>query len=121
VSITTKTGDRGQTAFDEPISAMGFARAICPDPELRALTKELQRELFKVGPAAATQRMTDYLTDEVQRLEEINGVLGDWAIPGEDPCSAACINRLFGRVVEVRLGKDATLRTTAGARWLRAW
>ncbi len=156
--------------IDELISAMGFARAICPDEELCALTKELQRELFKVGSAIATppesgkgipeipQQMADRLTDEVHRLEAIEGVLGDWAIPGEDPCSAAfdvartiCrraerlvvaliedgveiqptaliyINRLsdllwlFGRVVEVRLGKDATLRTTAGARWSRAW
>jgi cob(I)alamin adenosyltransferase len=33
--------------------------------------------------------MVDRLTAEVHRLEAIEGVLGDWAIPGEDPCSAA--------------------------------
>lgn len=189
MSIATKRGDSGQTGLpgglrvskadsrvdaygtiDELISAMGFARAICPDEDLRNLTKELQRELFKVGSAIATPpesrkgvpeigvEMVDRLTDEVHRLEAMQGVLGDWAIPGEDPCSAAfdvartiCrrterlvvalidggtviqpnalayINRLsdllwlFGRVVEVRLGLDSTLRTNAGPRWSRAW
>jgi cob(I)alamin adenosyltransferase len=33
--------------------------------------------------------MVDRLTAEVHRIEAIEGVLGDWAIPGEDPCSAA--------------------------------
>ncbi|MDX1980730.1 MAG: cob(I)yrinic acid a,c-diamide adenosyltransferase [Bryobacteraceae bacterium] len=189
MSIATKRGDTGQTGLpggirvskadrrvdaygtiDELISAMGFARSICPDEELRALTKELQRELFKVGSAIATpaeskkpvpeigQDMVDRLTSEVHRIEAIEGVLGDWAIPGEDPCSSAfdvartvCrraerlvvelieqgipiqpaalayINRLsdllwlFGRLVESRLGLDATLRTNTGPRWSRAW
>ena len=66
MSIATKRGDTGQTGLpgglrvsksdhrvdaygtiDELISSMGFARAICPDEDLRVLTKELQRELFK--------------------------------------------------------------------------
>jgi len=120
MSIATERGDTGQTGLpggvrvsksnhrveaygtiDELISSMGFARAICPDEELRALAKELQRELFKVGSAIATppeskkpipeipQEMVDRLTAEVHRIEAIEGVLGDWAIPGEDPCSAA--------------------------------
>ena len=87
--------------IDELISSMGFARAICPDEELATLTKTLQRELFKVGSAIATPpesqkgvpeiagEMVDRLTSEVHRLEAIEGVLGDWSIPGEDPCSAA--------------------------------
>jgi cob(I)alamin adenosyltransferase len=120
MSIATKRGDTGQTGLpggirvskasnrveaygtiDELISSMGFARAICADEELRALTKEIQRELFKVGSAIATppeskkgipeipQDMVDRLTAEVHRIEAIEGVLGDWSIPGEDPCSAA--------------------------------
>ena len=120
MSIATKRGDGGQTGLpggirvsksdhrvdaygtiDELISSMGFARAICPDEDLRVLTKELQRELFKVGSAIATppeskkgvpeipQAMVDRLTDEVHRFEAMEGVLGDWSIPGEDPCSSA--------------------------------
>lgn len=120
MSIATKRGDGGQTGLpggirvskshrrvdtygtiDELISSMGFARAICPDEDLRVLTKELQRELFKVGSAFATppdskkpipeipQEMVDRLTNEVHRIEAMEGVLGDWAIPGEDACSAA--------------------------------
>jgi cob(I)alamin adenosyltransferase len=80
---------------------MGFARATCQDEEIRTLTKELQRELFKVGSAIATpaesrkpvpeipDAMVERLTSEVQRLEAMPGVIGDWTIPGEDPCSAA--------------------------------
>ena len=120
MSIATKRGDTGQTGLpggtrvsksdarvdaygtiDELISSMGFARAICPDEDLRVLTKELQRELFKVGSAIATPpdsrkgvpeigiEMVDRLTAEVHRIEAIEGVLGDWSIPGEDACSAA--------------------------------
>lgn len=120
MSIATKRGDGGQTGLpggirvskadrrveaygtiDELISAMGFARAICAEEEICILTKELQRELFKVGSAIATppesrkpvpeipQEMVDRLTAEVHRIEAIEGVLGDWAIPGEDACAAA--------------------------------
>ena len=120
MSIATKGGDTGQTSLpggvrvskadrrvdaygtiDELISAMGFARAICPDAELAALTKELQRELFKVGSAIGTPAeskkgvpeievaMVDRLTAEVHRLEAVEGMIGDWSIPGEDACAAA--------------------------------
>lgn len=120
MSIATKRGDTGQTGLpggtrvskadprvdaygtiDELISAMGFARSICADEEIRTLTKDLQRELFKVGSAIATQpdsrkpvpeissEMVDRLTSEVHRLEAMDGILGDWAIPGEEPSSAA--------------------------------
>ena len=189
MSIATLRGDGGQTGLpggvrvskadsrveaygtiDELISAMGFARAICQDEEIRALTKEIQRELFKVGSAVATppesrkpvpeipSEMVDRLTAEVQRMEALPGVIGDWTIPGEEASSAAfdvartiCrraerlivglieqgivlqpqvlqyMNRLsdvlwlFGRVIESRLGLDATLRTNSGPRWSRAW
>ncbi len=80
---------------------MGFARAICGDEEIRALTKTIQKELFSVGSAIATppesrkkppevpDALVDALTAEVHRIEGIEGILGDWSIPGEHPASAA--------------------------------
>lgn len=191
MSIATKRGDGGETGLaggvrvrkddprveaygtvDELISALGFARSICADEDLRTRTKAIQRELFKVGSAMATppesrkqppeidDAMVDALTSDVHRIEAMEGVLGDWSIPGEDPASAAydvartiCrraerhtvslraqgvvmqdnvlryLNRLsdvlwlFGRLIEHRLGLDATLRDSSkpGPRWSRAW
>jgi cob(I)alamin adenosyltransferase len=119
-SIATKKGDGGTTSLtgglrvsksslrveaygtvDETNSAMGFARSICDDPDLRERTKLIQRELFKVGSALATPpenrkgeppmtpAMTDALTDQVHQLEAIKGMLSDWSIPGEHPAAAA--------------------------------
>ena len=113
-SIATKKGDGGQTSLtggirvsksslrveaygtvDEANSAMGFARSICEDADLRERTKLIQRELFKVGSALATPpgnrkgepplntAMIDALTDQVHQLEAIDGMLSDWSIPGE--------------------------------------
>ena len=119
-SIATKKGDGGQTSLtggvrvskssirveaygtvDEAISAMGFARSICEDADLRERTKAIQRELFKVGSALATPpenrkgepplnaAMIDALTDQVHQLEAIEGMLSDWSIPGEHAAAAA--------------------------------
>jgi len=87
--------------IDELISSMGFARSICEDAEVREITKTLQRELFAVGssiaslpgskkgsPAIAVERV-EALTEQVHRIEKMEGVLTDWAIPGEVPASAA--------------------------------
>ena len=73
-SIATKKGDGGQTSLtggirvskssirveaygtvDELNSSMGFARSICDDADLRERTHAIQRDLFKVGSALATQ------------------------------------------------------------------
>src|SRR3954470_14069187 len=120
MSITTKRGDTGQTGLpggvrvskasarvdcygtiDELISQMGFARSICSQPDVAALVKELQRELFKVGSAIGTapesrkpapeitEAMVDALEAHVRRIEALPGILGDWSIPGEIPESAA--------------------------------
>ena len=116
MSIATKGGDKGQTSLvgnvrvsksnarveaygnvDELNSAMGFARSICDDAEVRDLTKSIQRELFALGSALATpvdatgmtEAMLTRLTDEVHRIEAIEGVVGDWTIPGEHPAAAA--------------------------------
>jgi len=119
-SIATKKGDGGQTSLtggirvskssirveaygtvDEANSAMGFARSICEDADLRERTKAIQRELFNVGSALATPpenrkgepplnaAMIDALTDQVHELEAIEGMLSDWSIPGEHAAAAA--------------------------------
>jgi cob(I)alamin adenosyltransferase len=118
-SIATKTGDRGQTGLvggvrvskaslrvetygtvDELNSFLGFARSICEHAEIKELTHSIQKELFVVGgelatpvpnekQARVTQEMVDRLTDEVHRIEAVEGILSDWTVPGEDPSSAA--------------------------------
>ena len=99
----SKTDPRVETygTIDELISSIGFARSICNDAEVCALAKSIQRELFKVGSVLSTppespkqppeieDAMVDALTAEVHRIEAVEGVLGDWSIPGEDAASAA--------------------------------
>jgi cob(I)alamin adenosyltransferase len=119
-SIATTRGDGGQTGLaggtrvsksslrveaygtvDELNSALGFARSICEDAELRELTLAIQRELFQVGSSLATPpqsakpqvpvtpEMVDRLTSEVHRIETIEGVLSDWSLPGASTPAAA--------------------------------
>ena len=88
-------------AVDELNSQIGLARALCAAGGVGELLKGVQRELFAVGGAlatpaprpgqapAVTAAMVERLTAEVQRIEAIEGVLGDWAIPGEHAASAA--------------------------------
>jgi cob(I)alamin adenosyltransferase len=120
MSISTERGDGGETslpggariskadprveaygAFDELISALGLARAFCPNETIREQTESIQRELFKVGSAVATPEesrkaqpeisgeMVDRLTEEVHRIEGTDGILADWSLPGSDAASAA--------------------------------
>jgi len=120
MSIATMRGDGGQTGLsggirvskssprveafgtlDELISSMGFARAICPNEELCAATKRIQKELFTVASAISTppespkgipvvdDALVDALTAHVHQIEAIPGMLNDWSLPGEDPVSAA--------------------------------
>jgi cob(I)alamin adenosyltransferase len=118
MSITTKTGDMGQTSLggavrfsksdsrveasgslDELNSAMGFARSMTDDSDIKDLVKRIQRELFVVGsdlakdvktvPPQLDDRMVDDLTRDVYRLEQTEGIVADWCIPGEHPASAA--------------------------------
>jgi cob(I)alamin adenosyltransferase len=120
MSIATKRGDSGTTGLpggvrvsktnprvecygtiDELISQMGFARSITDHKEVHDLTKEIQKELFKVGSAIGTtpesrkpapfitQEMVDALEAHVHRIEAIPGILGDWSLPGEIADSAA--------------------------------
>lgn len=120
MSIATERGDTGQTGLcggmrvskgelrvevygtvDELNSAMGFARSICEDGEVRDLVKAIQKELFAVGSAIATPpgsakapppvtpEMVKALTAQVHRIEGMDGILSDWSIPGEHPAAAA--------------------------------
>jgi len=151
MSIATKAGDKGQTALiggervtksdprveaygtiDELTAALGFARAICADEEVRELTKGIQRELFAVSGAvanpASTQKEPPYVTDamvetltaHVTRIEALEGILTDWSLPGEHAAAAAYdIARTICRRAEravVRLeetGADIPVQTIA--------
>jgi cob(I)alamin adenosyltransferase len=119
-SISTTRGDGGETSLaggvrvskgsarvetygtiDELNSALGFARSICEDAEMAALTKSIQQDLFKIGSSLATPAespkppviidpsLVDRLTTEVHRIEAIEGILADWSIPGEHRAAAA--------------------------------
>ncbi len=119
-SISTTRGDGGETGLaggirvskaslrvdaygnvDELNTALGFARSICDDADIRELSKRIQSELFKVGSALATPpqspkpqvpittEMVDMLTTDVHRFEAIDGVLADWSISGELTTAAA--------------------------------
>lgn len=119
-SISTMRGDEGETSLaggvrvskasirvetygtiDELNSTMGFARSICDDEDIAALTKTIQQDLFKIGSSLATPPespkpqviiepgLVDRLTAEVHRIEAIEGVLGDWSIAGEHSAAAA--------------------------------
>lgn len=119
-SIATTRGDAGETSLaggirvskasvrveayggiDELNAALGFARSICEEQDLRAFTHQVQRELYKVGSALATPpnspkppvviepELIERLTDEVHRLEAIDGMLSDWSVAGEHTVAAA--------------------------------
>ena len=119
-SISTMRGDGGETSLaggvrvskgsarvetygtiDELNSALGFARSICDDADMAALTKRIQQDLFTIGSSLATPAespkppvvidptLVDRLTAEVHRIEAIEGVLADWSIPGEHRAAAA--------------------------------
>src|ERR1051326_8684193 len=120
MSIATKRGDGGQTGLpggvrvskanprvecygtiDELISQLGVARALANDSEVNELTRDIQRELFKVGsaigtapgsrkpPPEITAAMVAALDQQVERIEAMPGILNDWSVPGELVGSAA--------------------------------
>jgi cob(I)alamin adenosyltransferase len=86
---------------DELNSSLGLARSICDDAEIAAFTKAVQQNLFKIGSSLATPTespkpqividpaLVERLTEEVHRLEAIDGMLADWSIPGEHRSAAA--------------------------------
>jgi cob(I)alamin adenosyltransferase len=116
MSIATQTGDTGQTSLiggrriskgdprvdaygtvDELIAQIGLARALSGHDEAASVAKELQRDLFAVAEALASdddppKRMdaarVGAVTSLVHRIETQDGILIDWAIAGDDAGSA---------------------------------
>jgi cob(I)alamin adenosyltransferase len=102
-SRVSKSSLRVETygTVDELNSFLGLARSISRHAEVNEMTRAIQKDLFTLGAelatpgmpaegqARVTQPMVDRLTDEVHRIEAIEGILSDWSIPGEDPASAA--------------------------------
>jgi cob(I)alamin adenosyltransferase len=119
-SISTRRGDGGETAtsggprvsksdlrveaygtIDELNCTIGLARAWCDDPEIAALAKAIQRDLFAVGSAVSTKpeskkpipaiekERVATLDAIVERFEAVPGMLRDWSIAGEMRSSAA--------------------------------
>ena len=86
---------------DELNSALGFARSICPNEAIRSATERIQRALFRVGAALATPAASrkggpavtsedvDGLTQQVHEIEQLDGILADWSLPGAHVQSAA--------------------------------
>ena len=120
MSIATKRGDGGETGLaggirvsksslrvetygtvDELNSALGLARSMCDDADLRERTKRIQRELFRIGSALATPpesskpqvqvplESVEELTGQVHEIEATEGLLSDWSLPGETAAGAA--------------------------------
>lgn len=120
MSIATKRGDSGQTGLvgglrvskadprvecygtiDELNAALGFARSICANADVKTWTLEIQKTLFRVGSALATppeskklaphitEEDVNALTDLVHSIEGREGILSDWSIPGEQAEAAA--------------------------------
>ena len=141
--IYTKRGDEGETgllyggrisksdprteaygATDEAVSALGLARALSADPEVRRIVMRLQRELFTVGAELATdpseyaklQRHFSVVTPEMTAaLERDLDALGaqvnlprSFIIPGASAASGALdvarstLRRAERRAVEMR-------------------
>ncbi len=114
MSITTKQGDEGNTrlsngeslskgelrveaagSIDELRAAIGCARAFLPHDDFRALLKERQRELFRIGAAITTKpggrypvpeisaAMVSALDAMVNELEATPGLIADWTVSGD--------------------------------------
>jgi len=110
-------------SVDELNAALGLARSLCDATAIAAFTQTIQRDLFKVGSALATppqspkpqvpidQTMVDRLTDEVHRIEAIDGMLSDWSLSG-DLTSAAAFN--VGRTVCRRAERAVVRLVEAG-------
>ena len=140
MSISTRTGDGGSTslpggkrvskadsrvecygAIDELVSQIGFARSITADAEVSGWLEAIQRDLFKVGSAigagsgepehALSPEMTAILDEHVRRVEAIEGMLKDWALPGALPAAAALD---IARTVCRRAERQAVQLTESG-------
>jgi cob(I)alamin adenosyltransferase len=117
MSIATQTGDTGETSLvngrrvskgdarveaygtiDELIAQIGLARALSAHDEAASLAKVIQRDLFAVAEALASDQeplktidadRVSEITSHVHRIEQQDGILLDWAIAGDHAGSAA--------------------------------
>jgi cob(I)alamin adenosyltransferase len=86
---------------DELNTFLGFARSICTNKDIQEWTATIQRTLFRLGGALATLpegrknqpivtgEDVEMLTGLVYRIEAVEGILGDWSLPGAHTESAA--------------------------------
>ena len=117
MSIATQSGDTGHTSLvggtriskgaprveaygtvDELIAQIGLARALSAHDEAASIARQLQRDLFAVAEALASDddppkgvdaaRVHD-ITSHVHRIEVQDGILIDWAVAGDDGGAAA--------------------------------
>jgi cob(I)alamin adenosyltransferase len=117
MTIATQTGDGGQTSLvggrrlskgdarveaygtvDELIAQIGLARALSGHDEAASIAKEIQRDLFAVAEALASDddppkgmdaARVSAITTHVHSIETQDGILIDWAIAGDDGGGAA--------------------------------
>lgn len=81
--------------LDELNSFLGLARAFCDDFSTGGILEQLQRDTFLVGAELAsppekvahlkqrvTGETTSFLDFHVEQIEQIAGLLDDWALPG---------------------------------------
>jgi cob(I)alamin adenosyltransferase len=86
---------------DELNSALGFARSICQNTQIKAWTEGIQRTLFRLGSNLATPPESKEqapgftsedvggLTELVHKIEATEGLVSDWSLPGAHPEAAA--------------------------------
>jgi cob(I)alamin adenosyltransferase len=117
MSIATKTGDDGTTGLiggrrvskgdarveaygtvDELIAQIGLARALAAHPGTASIGKDLQRDLFAVAEALASDdappkviaaERVNAITEEIHRIEKQDGILIDWAVACDHAGAAA--------------------------------
>ncbi|MDF2440942.1 MAG: cob(I)alamin adenosyltransferase [Abditibacteriota bacterium] len=121
--------------IDELNSFMGLARALCESAPIRSTLEQLQRETFIVGAelatpvknlhklkARVTAEMTQALEAHVAEIEQLPGLLDDWALPGATQAGAAIdVARTVARRAErcvVRLSDAALVPNTEVVRYL---
>lgn len=136
----SKDDDRVQAcgACDEAVSALGLARALCEDDEVRGSIATVQHDLFKVGAELATDvnsrhlleehfvpvtpEMTEQLESQIDDLQARTELPRAFIIPGASPGSSALdLARAFVRRTErlvVGLERSGNLGNTEVLRYL---